>query len=114
ATSDGPAGPAPTPPGPSRRTRRPGPRRRRDGPRAAPTWGCRPPTGTTGGRGGGRGAPPPPSHCDAAGSGRVRSTTSAIRPKVPSDPTSRRHRSKPDTFLTVGPPALTTVPSADT
>ena len=31
-------------------------------------------------------------------------------PSVPSEPTSSRHRSKPLTFFTVGPPALTTAP----
>ena len=35
-------------------------------------------------------------------------------PRVPSEPTSSRHRSKPLTFFTVGPPALTSRPSAET
>ena len=33
---------------------------------------------------------------------------------MPSEPTSSRHRSKPVTFFTVGPPAFTTSPSAET
>ena len=40
-------------------------------------------------------------------SGRVRRITSPMNPSVPCDPTSRRHRSNPLTFFTVGPPALT-------
>ena len=49
-----------------------------------------------------------------AGRGRVRRMTSPRNASVPSEPTSRRHRSKPLTFFTVGPPALTTSPSAVT
>ena len=32
----------------------------------------------------------------------------------PNEPTSSRHRSKPDTFLIIGPPAVTIPPSEDT
>ena len=37
-----------------------------------------------------------------------------MKPNVPKEPTSNRHRSNPLTFFTVGPPALTTSPAADT
>ena len=40
--------------------------------------------------------------------------TSPNIPMVPSEPTSRRHRSNPLTFFTVGPPAFATSPSAVT
>ena len=97
--------------------RRLGQRRRPDGPRAAPT-SCRRPTGSTpAGRGGaGRrtGRRSPASHCCTAGRGRVRRITSPRNASVPSEPTSRRQRSKPLTFFTVGPPALTTSPVAVT
>ena len=53
------------------------------------------------------------NHWDTAGSGRVRKMTSPMNPSVPREPTSRRHRSKPDTFFTVGPPAFTISPAAD-
>ena len=45
--------------------------------------------------------------------GRVRRITSPMNASVPSEPTSSRHRSKPLTFFTVGPPALTSAPSAE-
>ena len=95
----------------------PGPRRRRGGRRAAPTSSCRPtgpPPAGRAARPGRTGRPSPASQRSAGGRGRVRSTTSAMSPSVPSEPTSSRHRSKPVTFFTVGPPAFTTVPSADT
>ena len=54
------------------------------------------------------------NHCSNGERGRVRRITSATNPMVPRDPTSSRQRSKPLTFFTVGPPAFTISPVADT
>ena len=60
------------------------------------------------------GSTAPVNHCSKRARGRVRRITSPRKPSVPRDPTSSRHRSNPLTFFTVGPPALTTSPAADT
>ena len=56
----------------------------------------------------------PLNHCSYRARGRVRRMTSPMKPSVPRDPTSSRHTSKPLTFFTVGPPALTISPAAET
>ena len=60
------------------------------------------------------GSASPANQRDTAGRGRVRRITSPMKASVPWEPTSNRHRSKPLTFFTVGPPALATAPSAVT
>ena len=107
------------PPRPGRRTAGLGGDVGRHGPRAAPTSSCRPTGSTPGGRarrtqGERVGAVGRANHRAAGGRGRVRRITSPRSASVPSEPTSSRHRSKPLTFFTVGPPAFTTSPSADT
>ena len=52
------------------------------------------------------GRPRPRTTATRAGRGRHRRRTSPSRPMVPSEPTSRRQRSKPLTFFTVGPARL--------
>ena len=54
------------------------------------------------------------THCSCSGLGRVRRIASPMHPSVPNEPTRTRHMSKPVTFLTVGPPAVTSRPSAAT
>ena len=101
------------------RRRRPVPRRPPGGPRAAPTSvvpshsDARRPVQRGDERRTGRRSRPR-TIATSAGNGRVRRITSPSSPSVPSEPTSRRQRSKPLTFFTVGPPALTSRPSAET
>ncbi len=104
-----------SPAGPASTARR---RCRRHDPRDAPTSWCRP-TGPHSAAAGRRvrrtgRAAFEASQSPAGGTGLVRRITSASSPSVPSEPTINLGRSKPVTFLTVGPPPLTIRPSADT